>query len=43
MNEINNTTEKRTKMTKERREILEKVVQKAFKDNKAVFERLDEI
>jgi hypothetical protein len=43
MNDINNTTKKETEMTKERREILEKVVEKAFKDNKAVFDRLDEI
>lgn len=43
MNDINNTTKKEIKMTKERREILEKVVEKAFKDNKVVFDRLDEI
>jgi hypothetical protein len=43
MNDINNTTKKGTKMTKERREILEGVVAKAFKENKVVFERLDEI
>lgn len=43
MNDINNVTKKVSKMTKERQEILEKVVEKAFKDNKAVFERLDEI
>lgn len=30
-------------MTDERREMLEKVVEKALKDNKAVFERLNEI
>lgn len=43
MNDINTTTEMEHKMTKERKEILEKVVEKAFKENKAVFERLDEI
>jgi hypothetical protein len=30
-------------MTKDRKELLTKVAQKAFKDSKAVFERLDEI
>lgn len=43
MRGISNVTKMVSKITKERREILEKVVEKAFKDNKAVFDRLDEI
>ncbi len=44
MNDINKEVHKgHIDMTKERKELLEKVVAKAFKDNKAVFERLDEI
>lgn len=43
MDDINTVTGKMPYMTKERKEILQKVVEKAFKDNKAVFDRLDEI
>jgi len=43
MKELDNVTKGKSSMTKERKELLDKVVAKAFKDNKAVFERLDEI
>ena len=43
MKDMNNITKGKLKMTKDRKEILEKVVEKAFKEHKAVFERLDEI
>lgn len=43
MNGINKEVKETKQMTKERKEILEKVVEKAFKENRAVFERLDEI
>lgn len=43
MNNINRVTKRGSQMTKERQQILEKVVEKALKDNKAVFDRLNEI
>lgn len=43
MNAINRVTKGVSQMTEERRQILEKVVDKALKENKAVFERLNEI
>jgi len=43
MNDINTVPKGNKKMTKERKEILEKIAEKAFKNNKAVFDRLNEI
>lgn len=43
MNDINKQRRDGEKMTKERQEILEKVVDKLLKENKVIFERLNEI
>ena len=43
MKRINRHGEKVGEMTKERQEILDKTVEKLLKENKIIFERLDEI